>query len=198
MTQPPSDDPAEQYEWDSIPPGRRLRAALMDLGVASTARGRGAYGWVPDSGLPIRYLDELSRGKVSRSTWQRLVGAVGGDGQGYLCTPGVFFTVLDVLKAAGIPSSIIEKIEQCYETDKRVKDPTFRLDRVKDGASAAEITVSMIRGLPDASERGQFNARFARRLTLGERMDLIRALADAPAGAGSGDDNDNGAEGANR
>ncbi len=178
-------DAAASHQNDIVPPGRRLRAALQAAGVGV------AHRWRP--GMSGRALEALSGGKVSRGTWQRLVGPLDDEGNGYLCEEDTFVLVCETLAKAGVPATTIADIKQAYVADRRVKEPTYRFETIETGASAAELVLSVIRGLPDPTEQRRFLEQLAGGLTYGQRVELMQAIAAAFGGASGGAPNNDGA-----
>jgi len=185
MTTVETDNNGADAASHQIPPGRRLRAALQAVGVGASTR------WNP--GLPLRQLEKMSGGRVSRATWGRLVGPCDDDGNGYLCEEDTFVLVCETLAKADVPATSIAEIKQAYVTDRRVKDPTYRFETIETGASAAELVLSVIRGLPDPAEQRRFLEQLAGGLTYGQRVELMQAIAAAFGGASGGAPNNDGA-----
>jgi hypothetical protein len=176
-------------EHHSVPPGRRLRAALQAAGVGVGTR------WT-EGGVAMRELERLSGGRVSRATWGRLVGPVDAEGNGYLCEEDTFIIVCETLAKAGVPATTIAKCKQAYVTDRRVKDPTYRFKSIETGASAAELVLSVIEGLPDPLEQRRFLEDLAGGLRPELRVALMQAIAAAFGANGGGTNNDGAANGA--
>lgn len=178
-------DAAASHQNDIVPPGRRLRAALQAAGVGV------AHRWRP--GMSGRALEALSGGKVSRGTWQRLVGPLDDEGNGYLCEEDTFIDVCATLAKAGVPATTIAGIKEAYVTDQRVKKPTYRFETIETGASAAELVLSVVNGLPDPAEQRRFLEQMAGGLTHDQRVALMQAIALAFGGADGGASTNDGA-----
>lgn len=166
-----------------VPPGRRLHAALQAIGVGTSTR------WNP--GLPLRQLEKISGGRVSRTTWGRLVGPYDDEGNGYLCEEGMFVLVCETLAKVDVPATTIAGIKEAYVTDRRVKDPTYRFETIETGASAAELVLSVIEGLPDPAEQRRFLEDLAGGLKPELRIALMQAIAAAFGGGANGGGNNN-------
>jgi hypothetical protein len=171
---------------EQVPPGRRLRAALQAAGVGVGTR------WT-EGGVAMRELERLSGGRVSRGTWGRLVGPVDAEGNGYLCEEDTFIIVCETLAKAGVPATTIAECKQAYVTDRRVKDPTYRFKSIETGASAAELVLSVIEGLPDPLEQRRFLEQFAGGLRPELRVAMMQAIAAAFGGVNGGGSNNDGA-----
>jgi hypothetical protein len=160
---------------------------LRDAGVGSDRAPGRHGGWAGE--LSTRELEKHSieaGGLVSKATLGRLIGPLDSNGCGYLCDEATFVKVIAALARAGVPPTTIATIKESYVTDKRVKEPTYRFETVEDGASAAELILSVVGRLQDRTERDRFLGEFAEGLPQQLRVELMGAMVTSFGEDGEG------------
>jgi hypothetical protein len=169
-----------------VPPphdGYRLQHLLVGYGVAQMP-----------GGTPTPWLEELSGGRVGRESWRRFANK--GDLPKITALPAM----ADALLAAGINTSVAilqtalladlaarkghEAVHSARQEQQEVVH-SFRADPLQSGESAADSFLSMLRGLPDETQREKFIERLSADMTPTERAALILGMVTPPEVGGN-------------
>lgn len=150
-------------------PGQQFQAILVRVGVGAASR------WRQGRGLSTPKLAKLSPG-VSRETWRRSAT------EGHLPKASAVPAMAAALAALGADTTE-EELTQALEADRKYRESKvqpFRVESVKSGASAADLFIEVLRGLPDEVQRDKFIAGITTRMSEDERVAFVTGLVTAP------------------
>jgi hypothetical protein len=145
---------------DVARPGYRFQALMISFGVAQPG------------GLTIARMEELSGCSVSRETWRRVTTLAD------LPRPAILPAMAAALRAAGVDTTAeaLTEVRQADWKARKAQLQSLRQSALKSGASAADLWLSVLRGLPNERERQTFMDQVTGSLTEEERVAWVTRM----------------------